>query len=492
MANIRHDPVAATAAAVDVPVRRLNAAETTFIVIGAIIGIGIFFTPTQVARLAGSAELALAAWAVGGVIAICGALTFASLGSIYHGVGAQYEVLRDAYGPMAGFLFVFCNATAVQAGATAIIALLCADYLSIAVLGSSTKEWIKQVLAAALIAGLVAANIVGVRGSAGIQAATVIIKIGLLLVIAALALFGGPAAGANGVSTQPAAAPSTDPVAWILFSAVVPALFSYGGWQHALWISGEVARPRRNLPLGILIGTGVVVVVYLVANWAYFRMLGYDGVASSKALAADAVATAWPAWGSRIVAACVSISAFGVLNAQLLSGPRLIHRLAHEGNFFSVFKHLLPGRGTPAASIALLGALALVLLFAAGRDAIDRLTTGVVLVDALFFALTGLAVFALYRRRLRSDATWLRMGWPIAPALFVLGEFGLIIGAYRDHATRGAAYIGVIWVIAAALLYLLVFRKRAVARGFCTCGYDLTGNVSGRCPECGAMVTRDA
>lgn len=484
MVNTSPDP----AVAVDVPVRRLNAAETTFIVIGAIIGVGIFFTPTQVARLAGSPELALAAWAVGGLIAICGALTFASLGSIYHGVGAQYEVLRDAYGPMAGFLFVFCNATAVQAGATAIIALLCADYLSIAVLGSSTEEWVKQLLAAGLIAGLVAANILGVRASAGIQAATVIIKIGLLLVIAALAVLSGPAAAATGASSGLANPPSADPVAWILFSAVVPALFSYGGWQHALWISGEVARPRRNLPLGILIGTGVVVVVYLVANWAYFHLLGYDGVAGSKALAAEAVATAWPAWGSRIVAACVAISAFGVLNAQLLSGPRLIQRLAHEGNFFSIFKHLLPGRGTPAAAIALLGALALVLLFAAGRDAIDRLTTGVVLVDALFFALTGLAVFALYRRRLRGNGSWLRMGWPIAPALFVLGELGLIAGAYRDEDTRGAAYIGVIWVVVAVVLYLQVFRRRRVAPGFCACGYDLTGNTSGRCPECGTVV----
>lgn len=503
------DPPAAAVVAVDVPVRRLNAAETTFIVIGAIIGVGIFFNPTQVARLAGSAELALIAWALGGAIAICGALTFASLGSVYHGVGAQYEILRDAYGPMSGFLFVFCNATAVQAGAIAIIALVCTDNLSLATAGYQIAEWKKQWLAAGLIVGLMAANIVGVRGSAGIQAATVIIKIGLLLVIAALALLGPPDAGPathetatlatsrttpsttpsttsttstrSTTPTTPISTPSTlpvvtrpsppapdsaaDPLALVLFSAVVPVLFAVGGWQHALWISGEVARPRRNLPLGILLGTGIVVAVYLIANWAYFRLLGYDGVAGSTALAAEAVATVWPAWGSRVVAGCVAVSAFGVLNAQLLSGPRLIQRLALDGRFFDVFKHLLPGRGTPAAAILMLGLLALMLLFAAGRDAVDRLTTGVVLVDALFFTLSGAAAFVLYRKRLRKDGSWLRLGWPIAPALFVLGEIGLIVGACRSEATREAAIIGAIWVAAAGVLYFAVFRRRTPSRG---------------------------
>lgn len=183
-------PPATVAAAL--PPRRLNAADTTFIVIGAIVGVGIFFNPSHVARLAGSADLALAAWALGGMIAFCGALTFASLGSVFNGPGAQYEILRTAYGALVGFLFVFCNATAIQAGAIAIIAIVCANYLSLALTGVELQGAARHLLAAGLISGLVLANIVGVRGSATIQAVTVVAKTAVLFSIAALALFAAP------------------------------------------------------------------------------------------------------------------------------------------------------------------------------------------------------------------------------------------------------------------------------------------------------------
>jgi basic amino acid/polyamine antiporter, APA family len=446
---------ASTAADASQPPRRLGAAETTFVVIGAIVGVGIFFNPTQVARLAGSAEMALLAWTLGGAIALCGALTFASLGSIYNGPGAQYEILRDAYGPLTGFLFVFCNATAIQAGAIAIIALICADNMALALGGGVLTGVAKLSLSIGLILGLMLANIAGVRGSAGIQAATVIAKVSVLLAIAGLAAMSAPSAGA---AVQPGSLPGRrDPYAWVLFSAMVPAFFAYGGWQHALWISGEVKNPRRNLPLGILLGTAIVVLVYVIANWAYFRLLGYGGVVNSKALAADAVGSVWPAWGGRAVAAGVAVSAFGVLNAQLLSGPRLIQRLASDGRFFAVFSKLTPRTQTPAAAIALLAVLALVLLIGAGEKAIDRLTTGVVFLDGIFFVLTGLALFVLHEKR---AGGWQRLGFPVAPLLFVLGEAGLMAGAYRDPTTRSAAYIGIIWVAAAAILYFAAFRGR--------------------------------
>jgi APA family basic amino acid/polyamine antiporter len=441
------------------PPRRLNAADTTFIVIGAIVGVGIFFNPSQVARLAGSTELALLAWTLGGAIALCGALTFASLGSVFTGPGAQYEILRTTYGPLTGFLFVFCNATAIQAGATAIIALICADNLAVALIGTALAGGSKLALAANLIAGLVLTNIVGVRGSAAIQAATVIAKIAVLFTIAALAVFAAPPPSAQSAASIPAPTATATPLALILFSAVVPAFFSYGGWQHALWISGEVKNPRRNLPLGILLGTVIVVLVYLTANWAYLRLLGYAGVVGSRVLAADSVAVVWPTGAARAVAAGVAVSAFGVLNAQLLSGPRLIHRLASDGQFFKVFARLMPKSQTPAPAIILLGALALALLLAAGEAAIDRLTNGVVFLDGLFFILTGLAVFILRKRKSTGVDRMLSLGFPIAPALFVLGETGLVIGAHREAANRSAAFIGVIWVIVAAFLYLVLFRR---------------------------------
>jgi len=240
----------------------------------------------------------------------------------------------------------------------------------------------------------------------------------------------------------------------------VPCLFSYGGWQQALWISGEVKEPHKNLPRSILGGVLIVVAVYLLANWAFLRLLGAPAVASSKALAADAVAVVLPGLGRRLVAAAVAVSAFGVLNAQLLTGPRLVYGMACDGRFFTPFARLSTRFGTPQAAIALLGLTALALLLAAGPGGIDRLLNGLVFIDGVFFALTGAALLVLRRRGL-AGGSFRVPGYPVIPILFVLGELGVVAGAYLDPSVRGAAFIGLAWIAGAALLYALRFRGRS-------------------------------
>lgn len=443
--------------------RVLGGFDATCVVVGAIIGVGIFFTPTGVARSAGSQGLALLAWAVGGCIALCGALTFAELGVRCPRTGGQYEILRDAFGSPVGFLFVFCNATAVQAGAIAIIALVCADYAQIA-LGRSPTAEASLAVAVALIASVTAANAVGVRWGAGIQNLTVVAKVATLIAVGLLAGMAAPEAPRAGPPASQAldaasnSAPAAHPVA-VLFSAMVPAFFAYGGWQHALWISGEIRRPRRNLPLAILGGVTLVVAVYLLANWAYFRLLGFAGVADSRAVAADAVASAWTAGGRRLVAAAVAFSAYGVLNAQLLSGPRLIFRMAADGRFFSRFARVSRRFATPVAAVWLLGALGAALVGVARQSGVDQLLNGVVFIDGIFFVLTAAALFRL-RRRAPAPERSAAFGYPVAPALFILGEIGVVLGAARDPANRvGAAAAGV-WLAVAGLCYLLFFARR--------------------------------
>ena len=447
--------------------RVLGPLDATCVVVGAIVGVGIFFTPSRVAEIAGSERLALLAWAVGGLIALLGALTFAQLGAMYSGVGGQYTILRDAYGPAPAFLFVFCNATAIQGGAIAIIAIVCAKHLGIAASGLPPAAAWLPLVSLALILCLVAANILGVRWGAGIQNATVFGKVAALLLVTALAAFAAPdtvkgaAAPSVETLTQPAppaaASGGVGQLVATLFAAIVPAFFSYGGWQHALWMAGEVRRPTRNVPLAILVGVSVVVTVYLLVNWAYLRLLGVEGVAGSAALASDAVATVWPAVGSRLTAGAVALSAFGVLNAQLLSGPRLIYRMAQDGRFFALFARVSPRFGSPAPAILLLGAVALLLLLSAGEKGVDRLLTGVVFVDGVFFALTGAALLVL-RRRAASAPRW-SFAYPIAPLLFVLGEVGLLCGAYWSPDARAATHIGMLWIAGAALVYLVFLRK---------------------------------
>ena len=244
--------------------RVLGPVDATCVVIGAIIGVGIFFTPSRVAQLAGSGELALVAWTVGGAIALLGALTFAELGGLYPRSGGQYEALKDAYGPLPAFLFVFCNATAIQAGAIAIIAIVCAQNLGIAA-GGTLSGLALTVAAALLIAGLIMANALGVRWGSGIQNVTAFAKVATLVAVTVVAAaFGSadPTGGASGI----AATPVRLGFLGAIFAALVPVLFSFGGWQQALWIAGEVRRPHRDVPLSMVAGVLLVVAVYLLVN----------------------------------------------------------------------------------------------------------------------------------------------------------------------------------------------------------------------------------
>lgn len=441
--------------------RVLGPVSATCIVVGAIVGVGIFFTPSQVARIAGSGTLALWTWAAGGLVALLGALTFAELGGMYGRTGGQYEVLRDAYGPFVAFSFVFCNSTAILSGAAAIIAIVCAENLVVLVTGSLPAQGM-MLLPALLVVGLAAANVLGVRWGAGVQNVTVFAKVAVLFLVAALALFASaePAATADPSAPQAATAATSRHWLALVFTGLVPALFSFGGWQHILWIGGEVKEPRRNVPLATILGVAIVVVVYLVANAAYLRLLGHGGVAASRALAADAVSVVWPGAGTRFIAGAVAFSAFGVLNAQLLSGPRLLCGMARDGRFFRVFGDVHPRFRTPAPAIALVAALGLALLFAAGKEGVGKLLTGVVLVDAVFFCFTGAALLVLRRRRPDADRPVRVPLYPAVPLLFVLLECAIVYGAFQDRDTRGAAWIGLVWIAGAAVVYALFFRNR--------------------------------
>lgn len=442
--------------------RVLGPVDATCIVIGAIIGVGIFFSPGQVARIAGSGSLTMLAWGVGGLIALLGALTFAELGALYPRTAGQYRILKDSYGPLPAFLYVFCNATAIQAGAIAIIALVCANYLGVAV----GKEFAKdsaaiRTLAVLIICSLVMINILGVKWGSRIQNFTVFAKLLTLLVITAVALF--YKSEIPPLLEPESSTPNSNGMPWILiiFAAIVPAFFAFGGWQQALWMGGEIRKPERTIPVAIVAGVIVVVISYLLVNWAYLELLGYEGVVNSQSLASDAVSGHWPTVGKRLIAGAVAFSAFGVLNAQFLAGPRLIYGMARDGRFFKIFGKTSGSFNTPLEAILLLGALSLIILLSAGEDAIDKLTTGVVFIDGVFFVLTGVALFIL--RSKRPDATRpIRVPlYPIIPLLYVTGHFGILCGAALDSSMRKMAIIGGIWILIASGFYFVFFRNAA-------------------------------
>ena len=434
--------------------REIGAVSATSVVIGAIIGVGIFFTPTNVARVAGSGSLALWVWVVGGVVAMLGALTFAELGGMYRRTAGHYEILRDSYGPMIAFCFSLCNACAIIAGGTAIIAIVCAENLYAAVVGSPAPSAVSMWLPPLLLLAVAGANAVGVRFGAAIQNVTAFAKVGALLLVTALAL-----AFAPDTTTMSAPEPATSSAAMRLFSGLVPALFTFGGAHYALWVAGEMKNPRRDVPLSLVLGVSIVIVVYLLVNWAYLRLLGYDGVVQSRSLAADAVSVVWSHAGGRIIAGVVALSAFGVLNVQILSGPRLLYGMARDGRFFAVFGKPHARFATPATALLLVGSLAAGLVLLAGKNAIDRLLTGVVILDAIFFALTGVAVLVLRRTRPDADRPVRVPLYPVIPLLFVALQIAAIVGAFAIESTRSAAWIGLCTIAVAVILYFTRFRR---------------------------------
>jgi APA family basic amino acid/polyamine antiporter len=451
--------------------RVLGLWDAICVVVGAVIGVGIFFAPKDVAQVTGSASGAMLAWAIGGLVALLGAFTFAELGRLRPFAGGQYLVLRDVYGRLPAFLFVFCNLTAAQAGAAAIIAIVCAQNLGVVLYGVDPGGAWTVGVACALVGLLAIVNVLGVRPGAKLQDATVIVKLVSLAALVALAIAfepaatgGGAAGGGGAAATGAAAAAAAVPLTFAaLFAGVTITLFAYGGGQQILWMAGEVVEARRIVPRAILLGVGIVIVAYLAANWAYLDLLGFARLRESKTLAADAFSVVSRGIGARVAAAAVAVSAFGILNAELLTGPRLTWAMARDGLFFAPFARLDRRFATPVPAILLLAGMALTLVLGLGLDRTDLLITGVVVVDGVFFVLTGLALPVLRRRAPAGERgpAWIAGAAVVFSALQVLA----ITASVLYEGARLVALTGLAWIAVAALTWAVFFRGRGRTSG---------------------------
>ncbi len=367
--------------------RRLGLFSATMMVIGGIIGSGIFLNPAVVAQRVGTPALTLAVWCLGAVIALVGAFVFAELGRRRPRAGGGYAYLREAFGPLAGFLYAWALLLIMATGAIAAVAMTFASY-AVPLLGWT--ESARQPLAAGAILFLTALNIVGVRPAAWTQNTFTILK---LAAIAALivAAFGAPAAPA--VATAPIA-----PEGGLILAvgaALVPVLFAFGGWQQTNFVAEELLDPERDLPRALILGVLAVVVAYLLVNVAYLRALGADGLAASTRPAADTMAAVAGEGGRRLIAAGIVASTFGFLNLVILVSPRVYQAMARDGLFFATFARLHPTWRTPVAALLLQGAWAVVLLFSGSYG---QLLDYVVFADWIFFGLTAATLFVLRNR----------------------------------------------------------------------------------------------
>jgi APA family basic amino acid/polyamine antiporter len=369
--------------------RRLGLFDATMLVMGGIVGSGIFMNPYVVARQVTTPALILGAWVLGGLIALGGAFIYAELAALRPEVGGQYAYIREAFHPAAAFVYGWALLLVIQSGGMAAVAVTFARYF-----GELTRAGLPDPLVATLALGLLTAvNCLGVRTGSTVQSALMVLKIGAIAaLVAAGALFAeGPGPALRPLLDRPA---SLDLVT-AGGAALVPVLFAYGGWQTAGFVAGELKRPERDLPRGLLVGVAGVVVLYVSVNLVCLRVLGPAGLAATTAPASEVMRRVLGERGATLIALGIAVSTLGFLSQSILTAPRVYFAMAEDGLFFRSVGWLHPRTRVPVVAVALQGLLA-VLVALSGRY--EQILNYVVSVDFMAFGLTGAALFVFRRR----------------------------------------------------------------------------------------------
>ena len=416
--------------------RELGLFDTTMVVAGAIIGVGIFVNPANVARLLPTRGWMLAAWILGGLVATLGGFVYAELGSRLPLVGGQYVYLARAWGPYVGYLYGFALLFVINSGGIAAVASVLASYVDRAFVPLGTLG--RSALAAAVIVLLAEINVRGVRPGKQVNNLLMVLKLAGILGLFALALL-GPTRSAE----RPAEPAPPDITLSIFLAALVPVLFAYGGWQNCGSLAAEIRQPGRTLARANLLGVALVVAVYLGLNLLYLGVLSPGEVAASGALAADVAGRLAGAAGARFVASLIVVSCLGFLAVMTLTGPRLYYAMAQDGVFWRRAGRLHPRHATPSFTIRLQAAVALLLLLS---QTYDQLLSYVVFADWLFFALTAAGLFVLRRRDAQLAGTFRVPGHPVSTALFVAVAAGVVVNSFVAAPAQAVAGCGVLAV----------------------------------------------
>jgi APA family basic amino acid/polyamine antiporter len=416
--------------------RSLGLFDASMLVIGGIIGAGIFLNPAVVAQRVPSAGIAFLAWAIGGGIALVGALCFAELGARRPLAGGGYVYLRDAFGSLPAFLYGWTQLLVINSGGIAAVAYTFATYA--VALGGGASEELTTGLAVATILLLSAINYFGVRPGAIVQNVFTVLKLVALggLVAAGLTLARGSEAAA--IPTGPH---SLTGLIAAVGAALIPVLFAYGGWQSTNFVAEELRDPERTLPRALILGVTTVVTVYLLVNVVYLGTLGLDGLAGSSAPASDVMATLLGKPGSVAITVGIVISTFGFLNLAVLASPRMYQTMAADGVFFGAAARLHPTHHVPAVALGIQAGWAILLL---SSKTYGQLLDYVVFGDWIFFGLVVATLF-VYRRREPDRTVRFRVpGYPVLPLFFVVAAAFTVLStviADLHNAILGGALI---------------------------------------------------
>jgi APA family basic amino acid/polyamine antiporter len=414
--------------------RRLGFFDATMLVMGGMIGSGIFMNPALVARQVHTPGLVLGAWVFGGLVTLVGAFIYAELANRLPCVGGQYAYLREAFHPLLGFLYGWVLLLVVQTGGMAAVTVTFATYF----VDLTTTTIPVSVIALIPLAALTAANCIGVKSGSNVQSTLMLLKVLaiLMLVIAGVwmvtASSGRPATLVN--QTRSVSLVSS------FGAAMVPVLFAYGGWQTVCFVAGELKEPRRTLPRALLVGVAAVIALYTAVNFGCVKALGVENLARTDTPASAVMRLAFGAAGAKTIALGVAVSTLGFLSQSVLTAPRVYFAMAEDGVFFRQLAWVHPRTRVPVFAILLQSAWTMLILLSGSYAQILNYVTAM---DWIFFGLTASCLFIL-RRRDGSAAGFRMPLHPVSTALFCLVCWAVVantIYCYPENTLIGMAIL---------------------------------------------------
>lgn len=440
--------------------------EAVAVIVGVVIGAGIFKAPSLVASMSGGATAMFTLWIMGGLVSLIGALCYAELTTSYPHAGGDYHYLHRAYGRSVAFLFGWARFSVITTGSIALLGFVFGDYMQQAVpLSMLPAGWGSTVYAVAVIVGLSALNLRGIRTGTGTQTFLTVAEIlGLLLIVGAAALFTdlapAPAAGAT-------AAAASGPATAALGMAMVFVLLTYGGWNEAAYISAEMRGGPRDMVKALTMGIVVITVLYLMVTWAYWKVLGMEGMSASEAVAADVMKVVFGPAGEKIISVLVAVSALTSINATMIVGARTSYAIGLDWKKLGRLAEWDSERGTPtvAMTVQCVAALALVATGAALGGGFKAMVEFTAPVFWLFFLLTGISLFVLRRREPDTPRPFKVPLYPVLPLLFCASCAYMLWSSLsyvysQQLGGLNAAWIGVA-VLAIGVVLLLLLRSKS-------------------------------
>ncbi len=417
------------------------------IVMGGIVGSGIFRNPSVVAHRVHTPLLILGVWVVGGALAMCGAFIWAELATRVPGAGGQYAYLRESYHPAVAFVYGWVLLLVTQTGGMAAVAVTFAGYFR----EISGAVWSDSAIAAAVLLGLTAVNCLGARAGSNVQSALMLTKMGAIAVLVAM----GTVLGGGTIHALPLVdRPADFGVLRDIGAALIPVAFAYGGWQTSTFVAGEMRRPGRDLSRGLILGVMGVVALYLAVNVVCLRVLGPDGLDHTATPASDVMRAAAGEHGAWWIAVGIAISTLGFLSQGMLTAPRVYHAMAVDGLFFHRVGWLSPRTGAPVVAIALQGVLATAI---ACSGKYEQILNYNVSVDFIFFSLTAASLFLLRSRQAGSQRPYRVPGHPYTTALFILVSLAIVASTIMSYPGNSAVALA---IMLAGIPVYLYWRRR--------------------------------